>query len=207
MKGPQWAGFLEAWHIRFGTSQYTTGQLIEKLKEEAAFAALLPDELAALPLEDAKDLKSFSVRLGRLLRKYHGTPFGVENYRLHSERDKHSKQNLWSVCCVPAPENKPSRLLWAVTSVSVSACAEPPVEPSVQDEEPGWCGPRERIIELGARCQPPFPLLIYMRGQMLDAGKEHWEKLVHTASIEIIPDLLLAAERRASRPYGPGDLY
>ncbi len=121
-EGPQWARFLEAWLEKLGDSMkcYTTAQVIEALQQDKDFAATLPEPLAGLPLEDAKDLKAFSIRLGRALQKRQGTPYGAENVRLLKTHDDHAKQKLWSVTSHPMAEAKPIRLIW---KQPIEACA------------------------------------------------------------------------------------
>ena len=113
VEGPQWAVFLEMWQHVLGNGYYTTAQVIEKLKQDATFAAALPDALAGLPLEEAKEIKAFSIKLGRALQKRNGTPYGPDNTRLSKKQDEHSKQKLWSVTSIPVAQTKPVRLVWS----------------------------------------------------------------------------------------------
>jgi hypothetical protein len=113
VEGPQWAGFLEMWQSALGSGYYTTAQIIEKLKQDATFASALPDALAGLPLEETKEIKAFSIKLGRALQKRNGTPYGPDNTRLSKKQDEHSKQKLWSVTSVPVEQAKPVRLVWS----------------------------------------------------------------------------------------------
>ena len=68
--------------------------------------------MSGLPLGDEKEVKAFSIRLGRALRKRKGTPYGRSNVRLDMKEDKHSKQKLWSVTDKPVTLAKPARLDW-----------------------------------------------------------------------------------------------
>jgi hypothetical protein len=113
VEGPQWAGFLEMWQSILGAGYYTTAQVIEKLKQDATFAAALPDALAGLPLEELKEIKAFSIKLGRNLQKRNGTPYGPDNTRLSKKQDEHTKQKLWSVSSVPVAQTQPVRLVWS----------------------------------------------------------------------------------------------
>jgi len=121
VEGPQWAGFLEMWQTVLGSGHYTTAQVIEKLKQDATFAAALPDALAGLPLEEPKEVKAFSIKLGRALQKRNGTPYGPDNTRLSKKQDEHTKQKLWSVTSVPIAQTQPVRLVWSQQKSSTQA--------------------------------------------------------------------------------------
>jgi hypothetical protein len=113
VEGPQWTGFLEMWLLQLGRKDYTTAAFIGALKQDKDLEAALPEPLAGLPLGDEKEVKVFSIRLGRALRKRKGTPYGPTNVRLEMKEDKHSKQKLWSVTDRPVTQAKPSRLDWS----------------------------------------------------------------------------------------------
>jgi len=112
VEGPQWTGFLEVWLLKLGRKDYTTAAFIDALKQDKDLEATLPEPLAGLPLGDEKEVKAFSIRLGRALRKRKGTPYGPTNVRLEMKEDRHSKQKLWSVTDRPVTQAKPSRLDW-----------------------------------------------------------------------------------------------
>ena len=118
VEGPQWTGFLEMWLLKLGRKDYTTAAVIDALKQDKDLEATLPDPLAGLPLGEEKEVKAFSIRLGRALRKRKGTPYGPTNVRLEMKEDKHSKQKLWSVTDRPMTQAKPSRLDWSQPSAS-----------------------------------------------------------------------------------------
>ena len=113
VEGPQWTGFLEMWLLKLDKKDYTTAAIIESLKQDKELEAALPEPLSGLPLGDDKEVKAFSIRLGRALRKRKGTPYGPDNVRLLMKEDKHSKQKLWSVTDRPVTQAKPSRLDWS----------------------------------------------------------------------------------------------
>lgn len=129
-EGPQWAGFLEYWHgTALGTGKYTTAQIIEKMKQDTNFASLLPEPLAGLAMQEPKEVKAFSIKLGRALQKRKGTPYGASNYRLNKSEDTHSKQKLWSVSDAPLAQAAPVRLVWSQPQQQESE--PPPLEEQV----------------------------------------------------------------------------
>ena len=130
-EGPQWAGFLEYWHTTaLGTSKYTTAQIIEKMKQDATFASILPEPLAGAVFAEPKEIKAFSIKLGRALQKRRGTPYGASNFRLQRDEDTHTKQKLWSVISAPLTTAKPVRLVWSQPEPKTS---EEPLAPSPQE--------------------------------------------------------------------------
>jgi hypothetical protein len=116
-ESPQWAAFLEYWQgTALGAEKYTTAQIIEKIKQDATFASLLPEPLAGEKYEEPKEVKAFSIKLGRAMQKRKGTPYGTNNYRLNRNEDSHSKQKLWSVSNAPITQAAPVRLVWGKAS-------------------------------------------------------------------------------------------
>ena len=130
VEGPQWTGFLEMWLLKLGKNDYTTAAIIESIKKEKDLEAVLPEPLSGLPLGDDKEIKAFSIRLGRALRKRKGTPYGRSNVRLDMKEDKHSKQKLWSVTDKPVTLAKPTRLDWSQQSIPPSEAEEQKVQAS-----------------------------------------------------------------------------
>ena len=134
VEGPQWTGFLEMWLLTLGKNDYTTAAVIEAIKKEKDLEAALPEPLSGLPLGDDKEVKAFSIRLGRALRKRKGTPYGRNNVRLDMKEDKHSKQKLWSVTDRPVTLAKPTRLDWSQQSIPPSETEEQQVQASSKEE-------------------------------------------------------------------------
>jgi hypothetical protein len=131
-EGPQWATFLEHWYTTaLGTGKYTTAQIIAKIKQDANFASLLPEPLAGPALEEPKETKAFSIKLGRALQKRRGTPYGASNYRLQRDEDAHSKQKRWSVISAPITAVKPVRLVWS----QPQPAPETPIEPVLESSQ------------------------------------------------------------------------
>ena len=128
VEGPQWTGFLEMWLLKLGNKDYTTATLLDALKQDKDLEATLPEPLAGLPLGEEKEVKAFSIRLGRALRKRKGTPYGPDNVRLVMKEDKHSKQKLWSVTDRPVTQAQPSRLDWSQPHMSTPNTRESVIE-------------------------------------------------------------------------------
>lgn len=128
VEGPQWTGFLEMWLLKLDKKDYTTAAIIESLKQDKELEAALPEPLSGLPLGDDKEIKAFSIRLGRALRKRKGTPYGPDNVRLLVKEDRHSKQKLWSVTDRPVTQAKPTHLDWGQQQAS-------PSSPGTEEEE------------------------------------------------------------------------
>lgn len=138
--GPQWTGFLEMWETVFGNTTKTTGEIIAKLKEDPIFATTLPESLAELPREEPKEVKAFSIKLGRALQKRNGTPYGPNNMRIRRTENTHTKQKLWNVVSVPVTAAAPVRLVWSRNAQDAEiptpdAVAFLPNDESVEQEE------------------------------------------------------------------------
>jgi hypothetical protein len=134
VEGPQWTGFLEMWLLTLGKNDYTAAAIIEAIKKEKDLEAALPEPLSGLPLGDDKEVRAFSIRLGRALRKRKGTPYGRNNVRLDMKEDKHSKQKLWSVTDRPVTLAKPTRLDWSQQRILPSETEEQHVQASSKEE-------------------------------------------------------------------------
>ena len=97
----EWMAFFVAWHAHYGRAEKSTGDVIETLKTDAAFAALLPDDLqdtfAAMTAGNTK--ASLSKQLGAALKRVKGRLFGTNDdaYKTLSMKDKHTKKNVWWV--------------------------------------------------------------------------------------------------------------
>jgi hypothetical protein len=138
VEGPQWTGFLEMWLLKLDKKDYTTAAIIEAIKQDKDLEATLPEPLSGLPLGEEKEVKAFSIRLGRALRKRKGTPYGRSNVRLDMKEDKHSKQKLWSVTDRPVTQAKPARLDWGQQNMPSPGAEEEKAEarPAEEDQTP-----------------------------------------------------------------------
>ncbi|MBA2397065.1 MAG: hypothetical protein H0V70_30455 [Ktedonobacteraceae bacterium] len=164
--GPQWAAFLEYWHATaLGTKKYTAAQIVEKIKQDADFASSLPEPLAGLPLQEPKEVKAFSIKLGRALQKRKGTPYGASNYRLNKSEDTHSKQKLWSVSDAPQAQAAPARLVWGKKlpepeppplEEQVTTPSEEGMLPDIADEAPASLHAEDALMhEVSDVCEAP----------------------------------------------------
>jgi hypothetical protein len=139
-EGPQWTAFLDAWHAKQSAKSWsplprTTAQLVEHLKADEDFAALLPGKLAGPTLDEPKHMKAFAISLGRHLQRRKDTPYGPENIKIQITRDKHTKQNVYSVSKEPvAPE--PTDFLWDGQEETEEEQETRAVEETAQAEEP-----------------------------------------------------------------------
>jgi len=87
--GAAWTRFLELWQSKLGDQSYKTADLIAHLQTETELAEALPTEYLATLY--AKEDKTFSRVLGRVLAKQNGTPYGPKNLRLIKGEDAHAK--------------------------------------------------------------------------------------------------------------------
>lgn len=91
-----WIAFLEAWYQLFGSQQLRAASIEHGLRHSTAFAAALPE-----PLKTAffapRSGSSFAIRLGRMLGKYQGKPFGTHKLIIQKGYDAHMGAALWSV--------------------------------------------------------------------------------------------------------------
>ena len=152
VEGPQWTGFLEMWLLKLDKKDYTTAEIIEAIKKEKDLEATLPEPLSGLPLGDEKEVKAFSIRLGRALRKRKGTPYGRSNVRLDMKEDKHSKQKLWSVTDKPVTLAKPARLDWNRQNTAFPEAGEEKVEARPAGENQMLA---QAATSLPEKCQVP----------------------------------------------------
>jgi hypothetical protein len=87
--GAAWTRFLELWQSKLGDQAYKTADLISQMGCNAELAEALPTEYLATLY--AKEEKTFSRVLGRVLAKQNGTPYGPKNLRLIKGEDAHAK--------------------------------------------------------------------------------------------------------------------
>ena len=97
----EWTAFLTAWHAHYSDNEKTVADVIETLKTDAAFAALLPGDLqdtfAAMTAGNTK--ASLSKQLGIALKRVKGRLFGTNDdaYKATSVKDKHARKTVWTV--------------------------------------------------------------------------------------------------------------
>jgi hypothetical protein len=93
-----WAGFLEVWHEKYGSTGTTASQVAEDLQGigNAAFREVLPDEFS---LTD----DNLSRKLGRAFGKHEGVRYGADGYHLAKVGER-KRAVLWSVYHSDSPD-------------------------------------------------------------------------------------------------------
>lgn len=92
--GGAWTLFLTTWIQKFESRALKTADLIDELNKDKNFAETLPEPLGSQFL---KEDKSFSRKLGRILAKQNGTPYGPDNLKIEKGEDTHSKVATFKV--------------------------------------------------------------------------------------------------------------
>ncbi len=86
-----WAGFLEVWHEKYGSTGVTAAQVADDLQgtSSASFREVLPDEFSLVD-------ENLSRKLGRAFGNHEGVRYGSEGYHLAKVGER-SRAALWSV--------------------------------------------------------------------------------------------------------------